>query len=180
MMELIDLYLDVAKLDAGQMAVESARLNLATVAHKCMEEQASLAAERRIDVSLDIPLVLTVEADDRLLSRVIQNVLNNALKFSPEGGRITISAAPGAREQVDVSIRDTGPGIDPEDLLRLFDRYHQAETRRAGRRPGTGLGLAFCREALEAMHGGISVESRLGSGSVFILHLTSAAHMEES
>lgn len=170
-MELIDLYLDTAKFDAGAMSVVIASFNLAPVVRRCVEEQLFFAKERRIEVAVDLPLDFEVEADPQLLPRAIQNLLHNALKFSMEGGHVDISAKLVGPDAAEISIRDDGPGIAPEEIPRLFDRFHQAKAGRQGNGVGIGLGLAFCRQALEAMHGRVSVESPPGSGSIFTLHL---------
>ena len=171
MAKLLDLYLDVAKLDAGLMKVQISRLALAETVRACVEEQGPLTREKRIEVTVDVPMTLAVLADADLLPRVVQNLLDNAVKFTPVGGRIAIRAVPEAQDAVLLSFEDTGPGISPTDLPKLFDRYHQAEAGRQGKIKGTGLGLAFCREALKAMKGDIQVESTPGSGSSFTIRL---------
>jgi signal transduction histidine kinase len=169
MVELIDLYLDVSKLDSGLMGIEPAALDLAKIVRQCVEEQSLLARERRLALRVDVPDGLMVLADAQLLPRVVLNLLNNALKFTPEGGSVSLAA--GGRGPVELRVEDTGPGIAPEEIPRLFDRYHQARARREGRIQGTGLGLAFCRQASAAMNGDIRVESTPGEGSRFILRL---------
>jgi signal transduction histidine kinase len=119
---------------------------------------------------LTVPDDIFVEADSELLSRVVQNVLDNAVKFTPSDGRIELLASVDG-EQAELSIKDTGPGLAPEELPLLFDRYHQARARRAGKIQGTGLGLTFCREALKLMQGSIAVGSKLGEGTVFTIRL---------
>ena len=171
MMELLDLYLDVAKLDSGAMPVKAAAVRVADLARKAAAEQAALAASRRIAVTVDVPAEAAVRADEDLLFRVVGNLLNNALKFTPEGGRVEIrwtSRSPGSAA---LSVKDSGPGIDPQDLPFIFDRFYQAKARREGRIRGNGLGLTFCREALKAMGGAIEVATVPGAGSEFTLTL---------
>jgi signal transduction histidine kinase len=172
MTALLDLYLDVSKFDAGRMPVEIEKLDFSSIARRCAEEQSLLARERRIALAVDVPDGLSVLADAELLPRVILNLLGNALKFTPEGGRVRLSAR-GGGNGVELSLDDTGPGIAAEELPRLFDRYHQAKAKREGKVRGTGLGLAFCRLALTAMKGDIRVESKPGEGSRFIVRLPS-------
>jgi len=167
----VDLYLDVSKIDAGQMRTEIKELDLAQLVRACVEEQSPLTKQRRISLAVRVPSGLKVLADAELLQRVVQNLLNNALKFTPEGGRVELSAAPEPRDAARLCFADTGPGIAPEEIPRLFDRYHQAKARREGRIKGTGLGLAFCRQALAAMRGDIRAESKPGEGSRFIIRL---------
>lgn len=173
MITLLDLYLDVSKLTAGCMPSEIKELDLTDIAHRCVEEQAPLALERRIALTAGVPAGLKVLADQELLPRVLQNLINNALKFTPEGGRVDLTAKVRDRSLVECAVADTGPGIAPDEIGRLFDRYHQSAARREGRIKGTGLGLAFCRQALATMKGELRVESKLGEGSRFIFRLAS-------
>jgi signal transduction histidine kinase len=171
MIELIDLYLEVSKMDAGTASAEIEELDLSRIASRCAEEQSPLARERRIALVVDVPAGLKVMADEQLLTRVVQNLVNNALKYTPEGGRVELSAALRGRNAVQACVADTGPGIAREEIPHLFDRYHQAKARREGRIKGTGLGLAFCRQALTMMKGDIRAESKPGEGSRFVFRL---------
>ncbi|MFI5362112.1 MAG: sensor histidine kinase [Elusimicrobiota bacterium] len=174
MIDLIDLYLDVAKMEAGCVRVEFEELDFSRIVHRCLEEQSPLARERRIVLDVYIPPGLKVLADAELLPRVVQNLINNAIKFTPEGGLVELSAGVRGRASVRLCVTDTGPGIAREAVPLLFDRYHQSRARREGKIKGTGLGLAFCRKALAAMQGEIHVESELGEGSRFIIRLQAA------
>jgi len=173
MITLLDMYLDVAKLTAGCMPTEIQALDFTDLARRGIEENAPLARERRITLTSGVPAGLKVRADAELLPRVLQNLINNALKFTPEGGRVDLSAEMTEQKIVECVVADTGPGIAPEEIGHLFDRYHQSAARREGRIKGTGLGLAFCRQALAAMNGDLRVESKLGEGSRFIFRLAS-------
>jgi signal transduction histidine kinase len=121
----------------------------------------------------DIPLSLPrFMADPERFEHVLANLVSNALKFTPEGGRITV----GGREQggrIVVSVADTGRGIPPEDLPRLFARFAQADVaqQRAKNIKGTGLGLYIVKTSVEGMGGTVSVESRVGHGTRFLISL---------
>jgi two-component system sensor histidine kinase BaeS len=170
MLELLNDHLDVAKLDAGMMPVEPEAVDLGALLAECVQDQASTAAQKEIAVSASAAPGLRALADPILARRVVQNLLNNALKFTPEGGRVSLSAVADGR-RVTIRVEDSGPGIAAEDLPRIFDRYYQARARRAGRIRGVGLGLTFCREAMKAMGGEIAVESSPGKGTSFSLRL---------
>lgn len=170
MMNLLNLYLEVAKLDAGLMPIHLSDLSLADSVNTCVSEQEALASENNIDISVDIPPDLRVSADAELWGRVLQNILNNALKFTPPGGGVRITARREDAAHARLSIDDDGPGIDPADRAHLFDRYHQAEARRDGRIKGIGLGLAFCKEALRVMGGEIATGSENGKGAQFLIY----------
>ncbi len=180
MAELLDLYLDVAKLDAGLMPVEARELDGAQVAERCAAQQAPLARARAVTLVVRTEDGARVLADEALLERVLQNLLDNAVKYAPEGGRVELALDAASPDFVLFHVTDNGPGIPEEELPLLFDRYHQARARREGRTKGTGLGLAFCRRALSAMNGDIRVESAPGQGSRFTVFLPKAAAGEPS
>ena len=174
MLDLLNLYLDISKLDAGMMPVRLRSIRLAETLRRCAEEQAALAAAHKVAVRMDVPDSYKVRADGDLLARVAQNLINNAIRYAGEGRRLSVSASKVSKGRVSVSLRDDGPGIARKDLAHLFDRFYQAEARRSGTTQGTGLGLTFCRQALEAMGGRIYVVSEPGSGSEFTFQLPSA------
>lgn len=169
MAALLDRYLDVAKLESGLMTVALARVPAAPLLRACVNEQLPLAHEKGVAVELEAGEDLAVAADPDLLPRVLENLLSNALKFTPPGGRVAVKAE-AVGGLIVISFHDSGPGIAAEDLPALFDRYHQG-TAGKQRQMGTGLGLAFCRAAVNAMNGTIGVESEPGHGSVFAVRL---------
>jgi signal transduction histidine kinase len=134
---------------------------------KLLLEPARVSLE--LVVEPDVPLVL---ADLHLVRRTLSNLVDNAIKFTPDGGHVEVWArldgdrAPG---EVLIGVTDSGPGIAPEDQERLFLMYQQSGS--AGRRPGSGVGLAFCKLAVEAHGGRIWIESEPGRGSTFLLTL---------
>lgn len=169
-MAMLDVYLDLAKLEADRMSVMPVSLELANVARRAVAEQSYFAAERGLRVDMEIPTGLRVRADAALLPRVLQNLLNNALKFSPDNGRVLLSAAFVEPARAALSLRNDGPPISPEELPHVFRRYGGGGAPvRAGQ--GSGLGLSFCREALRAMGGEISVASQAETGTVFTVLL---------
>ena len=110
------------------------------------------------------------KGDENIVKRIIINLLNNAMKYAADGGRVKIRAENTA-DKVKVSVIDTGLGIPEEFQEKIFDKYGQLENMRGGVRRGKGLGLTFCRLAVEAHGGNISVESDVGKGSSFIFTL---------
>lgn len=170
MLEWLDLYLEMAKLDAGAMPVRFSSVAVAKMLQRCLEEQEALSLAKRLVINVDVAPSFAVRADPDLLFRVFQNIFNNALKYTPPEGRITITAKRDEDRGV-IFFRDSGPGIAVEDLNCIFDRFSQGRLRRAGRIQGTGLGLAFCREALKRMDGKIGVKSQSGHGSEFFVEL---------
>ncbi len=122
------------------------------------------------------PDTLTAWADAELLRRVLTNLLHNAFRYTPEGGQVRVQAQPGPDGWVEIQVQDSGPGI-PEDYR---ERIFQPFFRVPGRRGGSGLGLAFCKLAVEAMGGRIWVESREGQGTTFVIHLPKEANANPS
>ncbi len=112
-----------------------------------------------------------IEADSELLYRALQNLIDNAIKFTPEGGRVTLRIEPRGKDMVRIVVEDTGIGISPEEQERLFDRFFQAERVRKMGLSGRGLGLAIVKSMVERHHGRIWVESELGKGARFYIEL---------
>lgn len=160
---LIDAILDVSRLEAGSFPLEIANADLgALVAEVCRSYEA-LASARQVSLALPAtPDPIEAAIDSDLVRRVIENLLGNAIKFTPARGRVEIAVE---REEaaVRVGITDDGPGIDPELAGRLFEKF--VTGRRAG--GGSGLGLAFCRLAIEALGGTIGLRSEPGGGTTF-------------
>jgi two-component system sensor histidine kinase VicK len=113
-----------------------------------------------------------VRIDEGRLNQAISNLLNNAIKYSTKGKTVTLSATQN-EEEIQIAVRDEGSGINPEDMEKIFDAFYRGNT---GKRfiQGMGLGLTITRDIVEAHHGRITVESTLGEGSQFVIHLNKA------
>ena len=173
MTALVNELLELSSLESGQMPVHLSPASLSEAARE-MVERFSLAAaakgvEIRNEVNADTPSAM---ADRAKLDQILTNLLENALRFTPRGGRIEIAANARAR-WVDVSVSDTGVGISPEHLPRVFERFFKADRSRGG--GGTGLGLAIAKHLAQAHGGEIRAESAEGEGSVFTVTLRRAA-----
>ena len=107
-----------------------------------------------------------MEIDGPRISQVVGNLLENAITHTPQGGRVTLSGAM-SEGQATISVADTGPGIAPDDLSRIFDRFYRADPSRARATGGSGLGLTIARRLVEAHGGTIEAESTVGEGSLF-------------
>ena len=137
-----------------------------------VKELSPLAEDRKIRLTVDAQPVPLVEGDAGRLTQLLINLLDNALAHAPPDGRITVRLSP-SRAHVVMEVEDTGPGIAPEHLPRLFERFYRADPARARESGGTGLGLAIVKEIAEAHGGTVGVESTLGKGSVFTITLPS-------
>ena len=171
-LSLINDILDLSKVEAGRMELEVSEFSLGDVltgVSTLVREQAA-QREIRLDLFID-PTVIVVAADERKVKQVVLNLVANAVKFTPDGGHVTISTRQLA-DTVEVSVRDDGIGIAPDDQARIFEEFARAGVTT---REGTGLGLALAKKFV-ALHGGrIWVESTLGQGSTFTFTLPKRA-----
>jgi len=161
LIRLVNDLLVLARSDTGR-PLRSEPIALAPLIDDVCRQAGLLGAERTIECEA-VPAV-TVAGDRDAIKQVLLILLDNALKFTPEGGTITIGAAVIDRMAA-LRVRDTGPGITPDALPHIFERFYRSDESRTG--SGAGLGLAIAKELIEAQHGQISVESEVGKGSVF-------------
>lgn len=168
---LVDDLLDVSRLGQDKLVVNRVAVDLSSVVHQAVETSTSLFEAAGIEFVLALPGVpIYVEADASRLAQVFENVLHNAAKFTPRGGSVTLTLQ-GDADQAFVRVRDTGIGIDPAQLSRIFDLFMQAGAS-SKRHEGLGIGLMLSRSLVERHGGRISVESAgLGQGSEFIVAL---------
>ena len=163
--------LDTYRLEAGQLRLSPVPIDAAPFMRRVCDQFAPVAAEKGVAIelkSLDAELG-NIEADERLLERVFNNLVANALKFSPRGGAISISATTAGENELQFAVKDDGPGIPREKLAAIFEKFAQApEGREKG---GFGLGLNICRKIIEAHHGRIWAESEPGKGADFVLRI---------
>ena len=171
---LIEDLLDLAAVEQGEARIDLAPVALRDVATQAEAVARPAAAGKRHTLTLDVPGDLPrVLADRDRLGQVLINLLDNAVKFTPEGGRIEVSARPSSGRVV-LSVKDNGVGIPPEDIGRIFERFYRVGRSRDRREGGTGLGLAIAKHLTQAMGGTIEVESRPGSGTTFRVSLPAA------
>jgi two-component system phosphate regulon sensor histidine kinase PhoR len=164
---LTDDLLKLARIEAGKLEVQFGPVQLADVIERCMETSLLKANRKRITLESDVPANLpAVRGDASLLRDVLQNLLDNAVQYTPEGGRVRISAAAGPREVV-VTVDDTGIGIPLADQERIFERFYRVDAARSREAGGTGLGLSIAKHIVEAHGGRLWVESEVGHGSRF-------------
>jgi len=172
MNRLIQDLLDIASIETGHLALDRHRQDAAPLLARLETTFAAIAAEHGITLdSQTSPHLAPVMADGERLLQVLTNLVANALKFTPAGGAIHVTAEPEA-SSVRFAVRDTGAGIPPEHLPHLFDRFWQA--RRNAKERGTGLGLAISKGIVEGHGGHIHVVSQVGSGSTFSFTIPTA------
>ncbi|HJU68320.1 MAG TPA: ATP-binding protein [Gemmatimonadaceae bacterium] len=165
MNRLIEDLLDVSRMESGVFTIEPQSLDLAALAREVCEQFQPEATENgrnlHFAIEADSPAVF---ADRDRISQVLENLISNALRFTPPGGSVTVRVARHGAHEIKCSVADTGVGIAPEDLPHLFERFWQARRYRRG---GAGLGLAIARGVVEAHGSALAVESEPGRGSVF-------------
>ncbi len=168
LLQLINDVLDLAKVEAGKLDFRPEAVALDRLLREIVNVLRTTAASRRIRVELDLdPTVNDVSIDPARFKQVVYNYLSNALKFTPEGGSVFIRIRPEGSDAFRLEVADTGIGIAPLDLDRLFIAFQQLEAGSAKRHQGTGLGLALTRRLVEAQGGTVGVESATGHGSTF-------------
>jgi len=180
LLELINDVLDISRIETGRLGLSVEPVALGPVVHDAVESIRPLAAQRGLalhgagsDGDGESPLAgLFVLADRRRLTQVLLNLLSNAVKYTPPGGRVDVLVAQ-TGDRVSVSVRDTGPGIAPEHLERLFQPFERLGAEESGVE-GTGIGLALARGLARAMGGTLEVETAPGSGSTFTVVFAAA------
>jgi len=179
---MVNDLLDISKMEAGEMNLHLEKFRIQDVIEEAVAMVDALAREKQLSLRQEGALFRDgnglVEADRDKVRRVMVNLLSNAVKYTPVGGVITVNAEPTADRMVRISVTDTGIGISEEHLAHIFDKFYQAHVRTPGSMASTGLGLAFCKMAIEAHGGQIGVESTLGKGSRFWFTLPSVQEAE--
>lgn len=168
LLELISDVLDLATVESGGLRLRPKPVCPATLVAEVTDGLQPLAAGKRMHVQSEIdPGVHEVVVDPFKLKQVLYNYLSNALKFTPEGGRVAIRVGPDGLDAFRVEVEDNGIGIRPEDIGRLFVEFQQIDASKAKRYQGTGLGLALTKRIVEAQGGTVGVRSTPGRGSLF-------------
>ena len=166
---MIDNMLNISRIEAGIHAVEPAECDFVAVCREVIETMQPQARSKQIKLALKSgPLVYTAEADRDMIYQVVMNLVSNAIKYTPEGGRVTVSVEnDDTSRSVMVSVADTGLGIPPDALGRVFDKFYRIENYKRVAK-GTGLGLNLVKHIVETVHSGaVGVTSEMGMGSRF-------------
>ena len=165
--------LELAQIESGQVLLKLEPREVEPVVRRSITHLLPQAAQKNQHVSVVVPRGLSALVDEEQIGRVLGNLLHNAVKFTPEGGIISISAEPEGQEDVRVCVADTGPGVSRELQDRIFERFYKADRSRS-QGGGTGLGLAIARHIVEGHGGRIWVESTPGQGAKFYFTLPRA------
>jgi signal transduction histidine kinase len=164
--------LDLSRIESGAYRLRTTRLEIRELIDSCVEVERHRAESFNLTLTSSLPLEMSaVSGDLEALRRVIRGLIDNAIKYTPEGGQITVSAQESA-ETIAISVTDTGKGIEQTDLPHVFEKFYRAglESDNASS-PGVGLGLYLAQHIVVQLNGEISVESAVGSGTTFTLRL---------
>jgi heavy metal sensor kinase len=170
LIRLVGSLLTLARADSGQIPIASEAVELPELVRAAAEQVQATAEKRDVHLAVVPGASLTLQGDEDLLLQLLLNLLDNAIKYTPPGGRVTAGWSTNDT-QVELRVHDTGVGIAPEHLPHIFDRFYRVDKARSRAEGGAGLGLSICRWIAEAHGGSISVESAPGQGSTFTVRL---------
>jgi len=170
---LISEILDLAKIESGKLTLNMDTIRITILGRTCVDMLQPLAKSKQIRLLADIaPGLPSLRGDPQRINQILVNLLGNAIKFTPAGGTVTLTAAPTPDFlSVQFTVADTGIGIAPENMSRLFQPFVQIDSKLARSYSGTGLGLAMVAKLAELHGGTASAESELGVGSKFCVTL---------
>ena len=173
LLRLINQLLDLSKLEHGGLELHTKRLDLAEFARGVAMSFSGYMEQAGIDLAFDVPDgVIAASFDPEAMEKVLFNLMSNAVKFTPQEGRIKLAiSGPSADGNAEMRISDSGIGIDAAELPHIFDRFHQAEGSSSSVQQGTGIGLALVKELVELHGGSIGVESEIGRGTTFTISI---------
>jgi signal transduction histidine kinase len=162
-LQMINDLLDVERMEVGVLKLQVGIVEPETLLHECVNDSQIIASTYKQNLTISHPVLPRIQVDKSLLRRVLNNLLTNALKFTPEGGQIHVAAA-ALGDYLLISVADNGPGVPPADRERIFEKFTQV---RGTERRGAGLGLTFCKMAIEAHGGTITVADSDSGGALF-------------
>ena len=166
LLELINDLLDVAKIEAGKYVQRRVPTDIGQIIEDTVALMESRAKEKGIALTFSLKDLKPVQADPKNIEEILNNLISNAINYSPEGGQVTVSAQ-GLGEYMEIKVEDTGVGISPEELPKIFDKFYRVKHPKTRQVTGTGLGLAIVKGIVDAHQGTIDVESVIDKGTVF-------------
>ncbi len=171
MLDLLDDILILSYRKSSEAVYRMEPVQVIDIVHKVLEDTHAHAQKKNIEIDIQIPSNFPqVMADSEALKEVFSNLLNNAVKYTEENGTVIVAAKQN-RGFIEIEVRDTGIGIAPENLPEIFNEFYRAPNAKSHKIEGTGLGLAIVKEIVEALHGSLKVQSKLGKGSTFTVIL---------
>jgi two-component system phosphate regulon sensor histidine kinase PhoR len=172
MARLIGDLLSLSRIELNEHRRPDTEVDLVAIVRQVIDGLQTLARDREMEVRLSVPAdSLKVRGDRDELLRLFENLVENALKYAPAGKRVDITLSPPSEREVRVAVRDYGPGIAPEHLPRLTERFYRVDVTESRAQGGTGLGLALVKHIANRHGGRLTIESTLGQGATFTVHL---------
>jgi signal transduction histidine kinase len=172
LLNIINDLLDISRIEAGKMPLHVEQFELPTLVGELLAEVEPLIQKARLSASTELPPDLPLLASDRQkVKQIVLNLLTNAIKFTPQGAIRVSARYDRPQDEVAVSVHDTGIGIAEKDQQKIFEDFRQADDSVTRQYGGAGLGLSICRRLANMLEGSITVESRIGAGSTFTLHV---------
>jgi two-component system phosphate regulon sensor histidine kinase PhoR len=169
--KIVEDLLTLSKIELKEFQLKIETLSFPELFEDVLHYIQEAAQKKKISISIELPTPLKVEADRNYFEQILINLIDNAIKYGREGGKITLSAIQKENEKIEVSVRDNGIGIPKEDLPRVFERFYRVDKGRSKELGGTGLGLSIVKHLVQAHGGRVWVESQLGEGSTFYFTL---------
>ena len=169
LLDMINTMLMITKAESGLDKLNEEAIDLARLVHDACELLEPVAEDRGLSLACDTPDTCDLVGDRRMIQRILSNLLDNALKYTPSGGAVKVSLFEKDEREVVLAVQDTGIGIPAGDLPHVFERFYRCDQSRS--EPGTGLGLSLARAFARAHQGDIAVASTPGQGSTFTLIL---------
>ncbi len=167
LVDMVNTLLDINKIESGKIEMNIEPLSAKTVIGAVVDTFMAQVQQKHIKLSLECPSDIIIFADKLYLERVISNLLNNAIKFTPEGGEIRVNVGMVDKDTVQISVKDTGIGIHPKDLPHIFKEFYYVDRPEVTNIKGTGLGLSLVKKVIDAHGGKIFVESAPNKGTKF-------------
>ncbi|UCD78677.1 MAG: HAMP domain-containing protein, partial [Desulfobacterales bacterium] len=174
LLDMINTMLVISKTEAGLGQFDSQEMDIARVVQDACELFRPMAENEGLSLVCEAPDRLLINGDIRMIQRMVSNLLDNAVKYTPAGGTISVAAHSGSQQSIQISIRDTGIGISTADMPHIFKRFYRCDPSRS--QAGTGLGLSFARAVARAHGGDITVTSEPNNGSTFTVVLPKKEH----
>ena len=168
---LIEDLLTISRLESGQIVLNIQKVELRSVAEDVIDDLQSRAEDKKVILENQVPDDVVVRADADRVQQVIFNLVDNAIKYGRQEGRVWINARLAGGQFAEVSVRDNGPGIPPDSIDRVFERFYRAEKARSREQGGTGLGLSIVKHIVQSHGGEVWVESEPGRGTSFFFTL---------
>jgi len=169
LIDMINTMLDITEAEAGVNGAKAEKFELTLLILEACELFQPLADEKKIDLKVNLPSTLSFQGERKKMQRIVTNILENAIKYTPERGTVSVSAAAKSGE-IQIDFEDTGPGISESDLQHIFERFYRCDRSRS--QGGVGLGLSLAKAFTESMNGAISVISAVDQGSKFTVMFT--------